>query len=231
MNAPSPEYVELAEQAGGFIHELKNHINGLSLNLQLLAEELEAPETPRERKALARVDRLTTECQRLVTLSHDFLRFTRVDQPCLICDDMTVSVGRLVDFLTPTAKAQNIDIVWHEAANLPRVQYDPELFERALLNLMLNAEDAMADGGTLTLQARVESDAVALDVIDTGCGIDDSLLSQLFQPFITTKPHGNGLGLAIARKGLLAMNGTLRVKSQPGRGTLFTITLPLAEVT
>jgi two-component system, NtrC family, sensor histidine kinase HydH len=229
MNAPSPEYLELAEQAGGFIHELKNHINGLSLNLQLLAEELDQPETPRERKALARVDRLTTECQRLVTLSQDFLKFTRVDAPCLICDDMSVSVSRLVDFLTPTAKAQNIDIVWHEAANLPRVQYDPELFERALLNIMLNAEDAMADGGTLTLQARVEVDAVALDVIDTGCGMDEALLAQLFQPFLTTKPHGNGLGLAIARKGLHVMNGTLRVKSQPGRGTLFTMTLPLAE--
>ncbi len=229
MKTPSPEYLELAEQAGGFIHELKNHINGLSLNLQLLAEELEQPETPRERKARDRVERLTTECQRLVTLSHEFLRFTRVDQPCLICDDLSVSVGRLVDFLTPTAKAQNIDIIWHEAANLPRVMYDPELFERALLNLMLNAEDAMEHGGTITLQARVEATTVALDVIDTGCGMDDHLLSQLFQPFITTKPHGNGLGLAIARKGLLAMNGTISVKSQPQRGTLFTMTLPLAD--
>src|SRR5437763_16747506 len=72
------QYVELAELAGGFIHEIKNHLNTLSLNLQLLAEDFEDPQTPRERKALERVTRLTDECRRLVELSNDFLRFARV---------------------------------------------------------------------------------------------------------------------------------------------------------
>src|SRR5436190_4873951 len=82
--APCPpslqQYTELAELAGGFIHEIKNHLGTLSLNLQLLAEEFEDPETPRERRALDRVTRLHGECQKLVELSNDFLRFARVHE-------------------------------------------------------------------------------------------------------------------------------------------------------
>jgi len=221
--------VELAEQAGSFIHELKNHINTLSLHVQLLAEDLEVPETPRERRAVARVRLLHGECERLVALSQDYLRFTRVDTPTLVRTPLPDVVQRLVDFLHPTAKAQQIDIVLHEAANLPPVQLDPEFFDRALLNLMLNAQEAMEHGGTLTLQARREADCVALDVIDTGCGIPPELVDRLFRPFFTTKPGGSGLGLAIARKQILALGGTLTVQSQPECGSLFTITLPIAE--
>jgi two-component system, NtrC family, sensor histidine kinase HydH len=84
MMQPEPledPYLELAELAGGFIHEIKNHLNTLSLNAQLLAEELDPPESLRERRALDRIGRLNFECHRLVELSNDFLRFARVDRP------------------------------------------------------------------------------------------------------------------------------------------------------
>ena len=223
------QYLELAELAGGFIHELKNHINTLSLNLQLLAEDVEAPETPRERRVLDRVTRLTDECRRLVDLSNDFLRFARVADPALVRTDLAAVVGRMVDFLTPTARAQGIDVVWHAAADLPEVNLDVDLFEKALFNLMLNAEDAMPDGGTLTLQARADGDRVRLDVIDTGCGISADVLPGVFEPFVTTKPNGNGLGLATARKIVRAHGGQITCHSEPGCGTQFSVRLPVLE--
>jgi two-component system sensor histidine kinase HydH len=147
---PTPDpYLELAELAGGFIHELKNHINTLSLNLQLLAEDLDPPETLRERRGFDRVKNLTDECRRLVELSNDFLRFARADHPQLTPADLDRVVSRMVDFLTPTARVQNVNIVWHCAPDLPPVSLDVDLFEKALLNLMLNAEDAMPNGARL----------------------------------------------------------------------------------
>jgi signal transduction histidine kinase len=224
---PANPYLELAELAGGFIHEIKNHVNTLSLNLQLLAEDFETPETPRERRALDRVTRLTDECRRLVDLSNDFLRFARIDTPTLAPTDLDAVVCRMVDFLSPTAKAKGVDVVWHAAPDLPRVHLDAELFDKVLLNLMLNAEDAMPAGGTLTLQARPDGDRVLLDVIDTGCGMTAAELADAFRPFHTTKPDGNGLGLATARKIVAAHGGELTASSEPGCGTKFTVALPV----
>ncbi len=220
------QYLELAELAGGFIHEIKNHINTLSLNLQLLAEDFETPETPRERLAADRVAKLGGECQRLVDLSNDFLRFARITELECVPADLDVVVRRMVDFLSPTARMQNVTIHWHSEPDLPPMPLDTEMFEKVLLNLMLNAEDAMPEGGTLTLQARAETDRVILDVIDTGCGIAPELAVKIFTPFMTTKPTGHGLGLATSKKIVRAHGGTIEVQSTPGLGTKFTITLP-----
>jgi len=220
------EYLELAELAGGFIHELKNHINTLSLNLQLLAEDFEEAQTPLERRAGERVAKLTDECRRLVDLSNDFLRFARIDDLETRPVHLEGVLDRMVDFLGPTARAQNVEVGWHAAPDLPMVSLDVELFEKVLLNLMLNAEDAMPDGGTLTLQARAEGIGVVLDVIDTGCGMEPELAAKAFVPFLTTKATGNGLGLATARKIVVAHGGSIAVQSEPGRGTKFTIRLP-----
>lgn len=250
-NPSLQQYTELAELAGGFIHDIKNHIGTLSLNLQLLAEDFENPQSPRERRALDRVHRLHGECQKLVELSNDFLRFARVQDLTTRPSTLDAVVGRMIDFLAPTARQRGIEIEWFPAADLPPVSLDEELFEQALLNLMLNAEQAMPDGGMLTLIGRVERDEsrvmsdeskagnpshithhsslitrVCLDVIDTGCGMTPDVLAKVFRPFHTTKPDGNGLGLATARKIVFAHGGTIDVQSEAGRGTKFTIRLP-----
>src|SRR5436190_16936476 len=181
--APCPpslqQYTELAESAGGFIHEIKNHLGTLALNLQLLAEDFENPQTQRERRALERVTRLHGECQRLVDLSNDFLRFARVRDLTTRPTPLDEVVGRMIDFLRPTALQQNVEINWFPAPDLPPVSLDAELFEQALLNLMLNAGQAMPDGGTLTLLGRAEEDRVCLDVIDTGHGMTPDVLAKL----------------------------------------------------
>jgi signal transduction histidine kinase len=224
--AAESQPAELAELAAGFIHEIKNHLGTLSLNLQLLAEDFENAETPRERQALDRVTRLSAECRKLVDLSNDFLRFARLRELNLKPVPLDTVVTRIIDFLAPTARQRSIEITWFPAADLPPVRLDRDLFEQALLNLMLNAEQAMPDGGTLTLVGKCEGTSVLLEVIDTGCGIAPEELPKLFRPFHTTKPNGHGLGLATTRKVVLAHGGTIDVQSEPGRGTKFTITLP-----
>lgn len=222
-------YQELAQAAGGFIHEIKNRIGAVSLNLQLLAEDLPEAATPRERRARQRIERLQEECQKLVDLAADFLRFARVRdlhlQPVALEDVIT----RLVDFLSPTAREKGIEIHWLLAPDLPAVLLDRDLFEQCLLNLLLNAEQAMPEGGTLTLLARREGNEVCLEVIDTGVGIPPAHLPKLFQPFFSTKPNGHGLGLAITRRIVQAHGGSIEVQSTPGHGTRFIIRLPIPE--
>jgi signal transduction histidine kinase len=223
------QYTELAELAGGFIHDIKNHLGTLSLNLQLLAEDFENPQSPRERRALERVNRLHGECQKVTDLANDFLRFARITELTLKPTTLDAVVTRLTEFLLPTARQRSVDIEWFPAPGLPPVNLDEEVFEQALLNLMLNAEQAMPDGGTLTLIGRVDGERVCLDVIDTGCGMPPDVLAKAFRPFHTTKRDGNGLGLATARKVVLAHGGDIAVQSEPGRGTKFTIRLPAAK--
>jgi two-component system, NtrC family, sensor histidine kinase HydH len=222
------QYTELAELAGGFIHDIKNHLGTLSLNLQLLAEDFENPQSPRERRALERVNRLHGECQKVTDLANDFLRFARIHELNRQPTTLDAVVTRMTEFLTPTARQRGIEINWFPAPDLPPVNLDEEIFEQALLNLMLNAEQAMPEGGTMTMIGRIDGGAVCLDVIDTGCGMTPDVLAKVFRPFHTTKKDGNGLGLATARKIVLAHGGDIAVQSEPGRGTKFTIRLPAA---
>ncbi len=220
------QFNELAELAGGFIHEIKNHISTLGLNLQLLAENLADPQNARERKAAERIQRLQSECERLVTVSNDFLRFARAEQLQLEPTDLDDVVGEMVDFLSPTAKQKNISIAWHPGSTLSLVQLDRDLFKQALLNLLINAEQAMPEGGDIVLQTSQEPGQVKLDVIDTGCGIGQELLPKIFKPFHTSKPGGTGLGLPTTRKIIQAHGGSIEVQSEAGRGTKFSIRLP-----
>jgi signal transduction histidine kinase len=227
---PRDDYARLAELAGGFIHEIKNHLGTLALNLQLLAEDFQDPQTQRERRALARTQKLQTECQRLVDLSNDFLRFARLrDLPLAPCA-LTKVVEEMVDFFEPTARAAGIDIRTYLPADLPSVRLHKEMFQQALLNLLLNAEQALSDGGSITLQAIAEStdsvQYVCLSVIDTGKGMQPDVMEKVFEPFFSTKSAGSGLGLPTTRKIIEAHGGTIEVQSEVDRGTKFTIRLP-----
>src|SRR6266702_1168963 len=161
------QYAALAELAGGFIHEIKNHLSTLGLNLQLLAEDFEEPQSQRERRAHDRVQRLQNECQQLIDVSNDFLRFARVQDLQRVPTNVAAVVEEMVDFFGPTARQANIEIKCYLPADLPAVPLDRDLFKQALLNLMLNAEQAMPEGGELTIQARSDDGGVRIDLIDT----------------------------------------------------------------
>ena len=221
------QYAELAELAGGFIHEVKNHISTLGLNLQLLAEDFHDPQNQRERRALERVQRLQSECQRLVDVSNDFLRFARVNELEMHPTDLHAVLEELIDFYGPMARASNIEIKSYLPADLPPVPLDRDLFKQALLNLLLNAQQAMPQGGELTIQATATKDGVTLSFIDTGVGMAPEVAAKAFKPFYSTKADGSGLGLPTTRKIVLAHGGTLDVQSEVGRGTKFTLHLPV----
>lgn len=228
---PPDRFVELAEVAGSFIHEIKNHLGTLGLNLQLLAEDFQGARSPRERRALERVRRLQGECQRLIDVSNDFLRFAKAVEPKLAPADLGQVVEEMVDFFGPSARQSNLDIRCYLPADLPPVRLDRDLFKQALLNLLLNAQQAQPGGGELVLQASVEAvpdgrPGVCLSVIDTGAGMTPDVLDRAFRPFYSTKTGGTGLGLPTARKIVEAHGGSLEAQSEPGRGTKFTIRLP-----
>ncbi len=106
---------------------------------------------------------------------------------------------------------------------------DPELLHRALSNLVLNAKDAMPDGGTVTISAHPKEDAVEIRVADTGQGLTEEECQRLFTPYYTTKQHGTGLGLAIVQSVISDHAGTISVESCEGKGAIFVITLPRVE--
>jgi len=225
------KYAQLAELAGGFIHEIKNHLSTLGLNLQLLAEDFEQPESTRERRALERIQRLQTECQRLVNVSNDFLRFARIGRLDVEASNLIEVIEEMIDFFAPTARQANIVVQLYLPANLPTVRLDRQLFKQALLNLLLNAEQAMPAGGELVIQASFTprpggEGVVAVSFIDTGVGMPPDVVARIFRPFYSTKPGGTGLGLATTRKIIEAHGGTIDVLSQVGKGTKFTLTLP-----
>jgi signal transduction histidine kinase len=226
--ADSRQYAELAELAGSFIHEIKNHLSTLGLNLQLLAEDFAEPQNQRERRALERTQRLQMECQRLVDVTNDFLRFARLEdlefQPATLAD----VIQEMLEFFGPTARQSNIDIKCYLPADLPTVMLDRELFKQALLNLLLNAQQAMPQGGEVTVQASANPAGVCLSVIDTGNGMTPEVAARAFRPFFSTRTGGTGLGLATTRKIVEAHGGTIDLESEAGRGTKFTIHLPAA---
>jgi D-alanine transaminase len=226
---PNQQFVDLAELAGQLVHEIKNKVSTLGLNLQLLTEEFADPQSPRERRVLDKIERLKGECDRLEEISNDFLRFARVKDLERTPTDLLAEIDEMMDFFGPTARAHGIEVKSYVPAGLPAVDLDRALFKQALLNLLLNAQQAMPQGGELILQATAESGAVVLIVIDTGKGMSPDVLAKAFKPFFSTRSGGTGLGLPTARKIIEAHGGSITVESEVGKGTRFTIRLPVAE--
>lgn len=222
-------YSQLAALAGGLAHEIRNPLSTIRLNMELLAEDLANPQTLRERRALAKIERVEKECQRLEDLLNDFLNFVRPQAYHLEPADLNSEVARVLDFFRPKAEEQKIEVIRYLDPDLPMVLLDREPFQAALLNLVLNAQQAMTEGGQLTVRTRQFPGGVALELIDTGCGIGAEAIGQIFDTFFSTKPGGSGLGLPRVKNIVEAHHGRIDVESEPGRGTRFTILLPVPQ--
>lgn len=223
------QYAEIAALAGGLAHEIKNPLSTIRLNMDLLAEDFDQAESPRERRALTKIATVQRECQRLEILLNDFLRFARARQLRLEPADLNNQVERTLGFFAPQAADGKIDIIRYLDPDLPSVQIDREAFHGTILNLLLNAQQAMPAGGQLVVRTRATPLGVALDLIDTGVGMDPKTQSHVFETFYSTKPGGSGLGLPTARKVVEGHEGRITVESELGRGTKFTIELPVPK--
>ena len=226
------QYTEIARLAGALAHEIKNPLSTIRLNMELLAEDMEVQDasetlTPSQKRAAKRIDLVHRECQRLQDLLDDFLNYAKVRHLQLKPTDLNAEVNEALDFFAPEAAEAGVEIVKYLDPELPSVMLDAEVFRGALLNLMLNAKQAMPEGGQLVARTSASGDKVALYLIDTGIGMDESTAAQMFDAFFSTKPGGSGLGLPTTAKIIEAHEGRISVQSEVGRGTQFTIELPV----
>ncbi len=221
------QYTEIARLAGALAHEIKNPLSTIRLNMELLAEDLEEAQTPAQRRALKRIGTVQRECQRLQDLLDDFLQYAKVRHMHLVPTDLNVEIDEALDFFAPEAAEAGIEIVRFLDPDLPSVLLDRETFRGALFNLLLNAKQAMPDGGQIVVRTAATNGRVAIYLIDSGCGMDERTAAQMFEAFFSTKSGGSGLGLPITAKIIDGHGGRITVASEVGRGTQFTIELPV----
>lgn len=219
-------YDELAALAGSLAHEIKNPLSVIRMNMELLAEDFADPQTPRDRRALSKIEMVTRQCTRLENLLNDFLRFSKVRRLELRMGSLNEQVERVLDLFAPQASEQQVEIVPYLDADLPSIQLNAETLQAALVNLVKNALEAMPSGGQFIARTRMTRTGVALDLIDTGCGMDERTAVKMFEAFYSTKNGGSGLGLPTAQKIIEAHGGLINVHSEKGRGTQFTLEFP-----
>lgn len=214
----------LGRVSSGIAHEVKNPLNAMRIHLELLRQQTrDAPETS------AHVRVLSDQMRRLDEVVQGFLTFTRPEDLRI----EPVAPEALFDDLLPVVEAEagktGVQVVVEIPAGTPPVAGDRTLLHQALLNLAINACQAMPDGGRLRLTAQRSGDAhVQLIVEDTGTGIAPDHLEKIFNLYFTTKPEGSGIGLALVYRTVSLHDGDIDVQSVPGQGTTFTITLPVS---
>jgi signal transduction histidine kinase len=221
----SERLANLGRITAGVAHEVKNPLNSMRLWLENLKASL--PEGDTMPQTAVRV--LDNEIDRLDTVVKRFLDFTR---PPELHQEET-SLKELIEDVLAVGKPQmdrsNVKVEDHFASDVPLVVVDRELLKQALMNLILNALEAMPSGGRLTVSLERRGEMAVIEIEDTGRGIPPEHTQRIFQLFFTTRPGGSGIGLASAFRTVQLLNGSIDFKSEVGRGTTFRIELPLAH--
>ena len=226
----SRQLATVGEMAAGWAHEIKNPLAGIKVSMAVLLDELEL--APDDRAVFARI---VKEIQRIENLLRNLLNYARPTQPNLSSLDLNVQVEsclRNVAMLlkSPDYSRQNgkrISLRPELGEDLPPIHADASQLQQILLNLLLNAVEAIGDEGVVSVATWLGSDhRVRVEVADTGKGMTAEVAARIFQPFYTTKPKGNGLGLAISKRLVELHGGEIEVASTPGRGSAFIINLP-----
>jgi signal transduction histidine kinase len=218
------------ELARRLAHELKNPLFPLQLTVENLVRAKGLPPKDFDEVFAESTATLGAEIANLKTIIARFSDFSKMPRPELQRIEARDAVSRVHALYANSASADGAKIhfkVEIADCSMP-IDADPELLHRALSNLVLNAMDAMPDGGTVTLSARPKGEAAELRVSDTGEGLTPEECERLFTPYYTTKQHGTGLGLAIVQSVIADHRGTIAVESSAGTGTTFIIALPKA---
>lgn len=211
----------LGNLAAGVAHEIRNPLSSIKGFATYLAGKVQGQDQEAARAMIQETDRLN----RVVS---ELLEFARPGEMKLRDEDLAQVVERALRLVRADVIAKGVAVSFELDGALPRVPLDPERFTQALLNLFLNAVQAMDQGGTLRISATAEPEAggVALRIADTGHGMAKELVPDIFNPYFTTKSSGTGLGLAIVHRIIEAHGGEIKVESVVGQGTVFTLLLP-----
>lgn len=222
----SERMAELGILASGLAHEIRNPLNSIRFNLQNVQDSISQLKTdPAEVAPM--VKDIADEVDRLEGIMRDFLRLARPDPAqveAVEVRELLETIARLVD---GPCRAQNVEFVLECPAQV-RATADANQLRQVLLNLVLNAQQAMPHGGRLELRCEASGESIRIEVNDTGPGIPEEIRNKLFQPFFSTKKEGTGLGLSICRRLVEQMNGRMEFTTEPGKGTTFVVHLPRA---
>jgi len=218
---------ELSQLTGGLAHEIKNPLSTINMNLKLLSEDLEHNDSELHRRWLRRLEAVQHETQRLRAILDDFLRYAGKHELQIQTCDLRNVVEELTDFYSPQAEASNVIMRTSLGDQAITCDVDVNLIKQALLNLIINAVDSMADGGELIINVSSDKRRGVVEVIDTGPGIRPEDLPHVFGVYFSTKSGGSGLGLPTARRIIREHGGAIGVDSELGKGAKFTISVPL----
>ena len=218
-------YLGLSTLASGLHHEIKNPLTALSIHVQLLEEALGTPDGSESLAEVVGV--LKAEVCRLNGVLENFRSFAHLQRLSLQPTDALGVIENAVRLVRPQAAEQGVGVtLLHPDAPLPAVPLDRDKFEQAVLNLVINALEAMPAGGSLTVSAAVEDGELRVSVADTGPGIPPEVQPSLFQPYFSTKDRGTGMGLALSEKLIGQHGGRIEFTTGP-EGTTFRISVPL----
>jgi PAS domain S-box-containing protein len=227
MAVENERLATIGTMAAKFGHELGNPLNGMSLTIQLLEQRIKKLADGGDQQVTATLTRLKIEIARLNTLLLDFRSLSRKETYNFQAIDLASLVGEAIEIELPQYAVKGVEVESHFAAALPPVKVDIDKMKQVILNLAKNAVEAMPRGGKLAFSAAVSDGAVTLEVSDTGTGIPREV--DIFEPFFTTKSFGTGIGLTIVRQIVAAHGGSIAYRSEQGKGTTFSITLPAGE--
>jgi len=216
------------ELARRLAHELKNPLFPLQITVENLVRARALPEAEFEEAFDESTTTLLEELAHLKTIIGRFSDFSRMPRPQVQILDVNALILRVLNLhaaqLEQATKPVSLETMLDD--NAGEIEADEELLYRVLSNLVLNAVDAMPEGGTITMTTRAGDDEVTIEIRDTGVGMTPEESARLFTPYYTTKQHGTGLGLAIAQSVVSDHNGTIAVESAAGRGSSFVVRLP-----
>jgi signal transduction histidine kinase len=218
-------FATLGELAAGLAHEIRNPLAGIAGVLEIISRDLPATSVAREV-----IDDAKQEAVQINRILTELLDTARPKAPQFRVTDIVGTTEHAVLFARQQAVTKRISIDFEVKNAVPPVEHDPNQLNQVLLNLLLNAIQSMDRPGTIQVSLEPEDEAVAIAVADEGQGIAPEHLPNLFRPFFTTKGHGTGLGLSLARRIVESHGGRIDVVSKPGEGARFTVLLPVRRV-
>ena len=220
----SERLAALGQLSAGLAHEIRNPLGVISASAEILAKNVsQENEVAKEVAGF-----IGAEVSRTNALVTRFLDFARPSKPHREVQRIEPIVERALQTLADTRKPDEPEMTVEKSlGSVPPFSFDATLIESSVVNLLLNAREAMSEGGVLRVETATENGFARIAISDTGPGIPPEKLEDVFNPFFTTKPHGVGLGLAMVSKFVDSHGGTITVESEPGEGARFRILLPL----